>query len=264
MSSARASKTICLTEFVLWFENLLRNILRDERSKIVKKSDFYQTKNQHELNIFLRKCMQIFEIRLVTYRRDLDRVQYAQMWLTNDIFDVWYRKYESMNENLSWKLFKETLQKHFASQRLRIINMKQKLKELKQRLTIHVAVVCAFEQFRESTLKAISRKSTCESFVLRITFLHSWRNHIKTWKLHDENANREDSLVNRANWIESRHVKSISSKYFSKSESIEILNHDEQILRTRIVSTFQLNWRRTRIFFCVERIKSKISNFDSF
>jgi hypothetical protein len=109
MSSARASKTIRLTEFVLWFENLLRNILRDERSKIVKEFDFYQTKNQHELNIFLRKCMQIFEIRLVTYRKNLDRVQYAQMWFTNDIFDVWYRKYESMNEDLFWKLFKETL-----------------------------------------------------------------------------------------------------------------------------------------------------------
>jgi hypothetical protein len=79
MFSARASKTIRLNEFFLWFENILRNIFRDERSKIVKKFDFYQTKNQHELNTFFRKCMQVFEIRCVIYRMNVDRVQYAQM-----------------------------------------------------------------------------------------------------------------------------------------------------------------------------------------
>jgi hypothetical protein len=41
MSNAGASKMIRQTEFVLWFENILRNILRDERSKVVKESDFY-------------------------------------------------------------------------------------------------------------------------------------------------------------------------------------------------------------------------------
>jgi hypothetical protein len=30
-----------LIEFILWFENVLRNILRDERNKVVKKFDFY-------------------------------------------------------------------------------------------------------------------------------------------------------------------------------------------------------------------------------
>jgi hypothetical protein len=77
MSNARISKTIRLIKFVLWFENIFRNILRDERNKIVKKLDCYQIKNQHELNIFLRKCMQVFEIRFVIYRINLDRVQYA-------------------------------------------------------------------------------------------------------------------------------------------------------------------------------------------
>jgi hypothetical protein len=41
MSNARVSKTIRLIEFILWFENVLRNILRDERNKVVKKFDFY-------------------------------------------------------------------------------------------------------------------------------------------------------------------------------------------------------------------------------
>jgi hypothetical protein len=159
MSNARASKTIRLIKFVLWFENLLRNILRDERNKVVKEFDFYQTKNQHKLNIFLRKCMQIFEIRLVTYRKDLDRVQYAQMWFTNDIFDVWYRKYESMNEDLFWKLFKKTLQEHFASQRLRIINVKQKFKEFKQCFKQFVSQLCAHLNNLENQLSKRSHEN---------------------------------------------------------------------------------------------------------
>jgi hypothetical protein len=143
MSNARASKTIRQTQFVLWFENTLRNILRDERSKVVKESDFYQTKNQHELNIFLRKCMQVFEVRSVIYRINLDRVQYAQMWLSKNIFDVWNRRYESLNEKSIWNFFKETLQKHLAFQRLRVIDVSQKLKELKQRLKQSVSQLCA-------------------------------------------------------------------------------------------------------------------------
>ncbi len=143
MSNVRASKTIRLIEFILWFENALRNILRDERSKVVKKSDFYQTKIQHELNIFLRKCMQVFEVRSVIYRMNLDRVQYAQMWLTDDIFDVWNRRYEFLNENSIWKFFKKILQEHFAFQRLRLINVKQRFKELKQRLKQSMSQLCA-------------------------------------------------------------------------------------------------------------------------
>jgi hypothetical protein len=143
MSNARVSKTIRLIEFNLWFENVLQNIFRDERSKIVKKFDFYQTKIQHELNIFFRKCMQVFEIRFVIYRMNLDRVQYAQMWLTNHIFNVWNRKYEFLNENSIWEFFKNILQKHFAFQRFRLINVSQRFKELKQRFKQSMSQLCA-------------------------------------------------------------------------------------------------------------------------
>jgi hypothetical protein len=48
-----------------------------------------------------------------------------------------------MNEEFFWELFKKTLQKHFASQRLRLINVKQKLKQFKQRLKQFVSQLCA-------------------------------------------------------------------------------------------------------------------------
>jgi hypothetical protein len=88
MSSSRASEATCFAKFALWSKNFLKSILRDEREKLIKDFDFYQTKNQHELNIFLKKCVQVFEIRFVMYRINIDRVQYAQMWFIDDIFDV--------------------------------------------------------------------------------------------------------------------------------------------------------------------------------
>jgi hypothetical protein len=74
MSNARASEATRFAKFALWSKNFLKNILRDEREKLIKDLDFYQTKNQHELDIFLRKCVQVFEIRFVTYRMNMNRV----------------------------------------------------------------------------------------------------------------------------------------------------------------------------------------------
>jgi hypothetical protein len=65
------------------------------------------------------------------------------MWLTNDISDVWNRKYEFLNENSIWKFFKKILQEHFAFQRFRLINVKQRFKELKQRLKQSMSQLCA-------------------------------------------------------------------------------------------------------------------------
>ncbi len=143
--------------------------------------------------------------------------------------------------------------------------MIQKLKEFKQRFKQFVSQLCAHLNNLKNQLSEWSHEHQHDkSLILRITFLHSWRSHTKTWKLRDENANRKNNLVNRTNWVEFRHVELISSRDFSKFESIKISNHDEQILRTRNVSTFQLSLLKTKIFFCVEQNTLKISNFDSF
>ncbi len=129
---------------------------------------------------------------------------------------------------------------------------------------VDVAVVCAFRQLRESALRTISRASTCESFAFRTAFLYSRCSHTKAWKLHDKNANKRDNAIHRANWIESRHVESISSWDVSERESIEISDHDEQTLSARRVASSQLSWARSWLFVCVKRSKSKISDLSSF
>jgi hypothetical protein len=128
---------------------------------------------------------------------------------------------------------------------------------------VDVAVVCAFKQLRKSALKAISRASACESFVLRIAFLYSRCNHTKAWELHDKNADKKDNAIHRANWVEFRHVESISSWDVSERESIEISDHDEQTFDARRVASFQFNWARSWLFVCAKRSKSKVSDLSS-
>jgi hypothetical protein len=66
----------------------ISNAMKDERNKIIKNSDTYKSKKQIELDYFLRRCNQNFEIRSVIYRLDLDRVLYAQQFLVEKFFDV--------------------------------------------------------------------------------------------------------------------------------------------------------------------------------
>jgi hypothetical protein len=65
------------------------------------------------------------------------------MWFLKNIFDVWNRRYESLNKKSIWKFFKETFQEHFAFQRLRVINVNQKLKKFKQCLKQFISQLCA-------------------------------------------------------------------------------------------------------------------------
>jgi hypothetical protein len=65
------------------------------------------------------------------------------MWLTDDIFNVWIRRYEFLNENSIWKFFKKTFQKHFVFQRLCLINVNQRFKKLKQRFKQSMSQLCA-------------------------------------------------------------------------------------------------------------------------
>jgi hypothetical protein len=65
------------------------------------------------------------------------------MWFTNDIFNVWNRRYEFSNENSIWKFFKKIFQKHFIFQRFRLINVSQRFKEFKQRFKQSMSQLCA-------------------------------------------------------------------------------------------------------------------------
>jgi hypothetical protein len=125
-------------------------------------------------------------IRFVIYRMNLDRVQYAQMWLTNDIFNVWNRRYESLNENSIWKFFKKTFQKHFIFQRFHLINVSQRFKELKQRFKQLVSQLCAHlnhlkNQFSDDFIN-INVQIICFSHYIFIFVMQSYESMKTAWQ----------------------------------------------------------------------------------
>jgi hypothetical protein len=66
----------------------ISNVMKNKRNKIIKNLDIYKSKKQIELNYFLRRCNQDFEIRSVIYRLDLNRVLYVQQFFVKEFFDV--------------------------------------------------------------------------------------------------------------------------------------------------------------------------------
>jgi hypothetical protein len=187
LSNVRALEATRLAKFALWSKNFLKSILRDEREKLIKDLDFYQTKNQHELDIFLKKYVQVFEIRFVTYCMSIDRVQYAQMWFIDDIFDVWNWKYDFFVENFFWEFFKNVLQKHIASQKLRMFDVDQKFKKLKQRSKQFVSQLCAhFDNLENQFSTMFSKHQSMNNLLFAF---HSY--------IHDEIIRKHENCITK-------------------------------------------------------------------
>ena len=63
--------------------NLLMNLIQLNKEKLLKVRDFTSYKNSHqrELNVFIRECNEVFEIRRLIYNNDVDKILYAKNML---------------------------------------------------------------------------------------------------------------------------------------------------------------------------------------
>jgi hypothetical protein len=126
----RVSEFICVWELTI-FEVFVH--MRNERSYEVKDSKLYRVISQRELDTFNRMCIIVFAMRLIIYRYDLDKINYARNRIENDIAHIWYRHQEEiLVELITWDDFISILQKHLNSFRLRLLDTEKKSKELKQ------------------------------------------------------------------------------------------------------------------------------------
>ncbi len=67
---------------------MLNETMREKKNKIAKPMNNYEFLIQHKLNLFIRKCNQIFEIRSIIYRYDLNRIHFVQQYLIKNAADV--------------------------------------------------------------------------------------------------------------------------------------------------------------------------------
>jgi hypothetical protein len=60
-------------------------IMRHERYLNIIKFEIYKSNNSQELDIFIRVCQMMFDVRFVTYENDLHRINFVKSLLSNNV-----------------------------------------------------------------------------------------------------------------------------------------------------------------------------------
>jgi hypothetical protein len=115
-------------------------VMRHEKYLNIIKSEIYKSNNSQKLNIFIRICQMMFDVRFVIYENDFHRINFVKLLLSNIVseFDwVWQRYRLRLDETAksvsSWKQFCDFLKKQINLIKLRITIVEQKIKLLHQR-----------------------------------------------------------------------------------------------------------------------------------
>jgi hypothetical protein len=135
IEKTRMIKTAEFSETQLIF--LMNRIMIDELQKKkffkIMNSKKYKSTTQHDLNIFIRECREIFEIRRHIYFDDKNKILFVRSFLENVSTKNW-KKHQKIIDIIfiSWKQFIDFLQKHFNSKHLRLLETNVRLKKTRQ------------------------------------------------------------------------------------------------------------------------------------
>jgi hypothetical protein len=131
------AKTIKIAEFLEnKFVFLMNRIMIDkfQKKKFFKimNSKKYKNVTQHDLNIFIRKCREIFEIRRHIYFDDNNKILFVKSFLENVSTKNW-EKYQKIIDIIfiSWEQFIDFLQKYFNFKHLWLLETNAKLKKIR-------------------------------------------------------------------------------------------------------------------------------------
>jgi hypothetical protein len=139
-------------------------IMRHERYLNIIKSEIYKSNNSQKLNIFIRICQMMFDVRFVIYENDLHRINFVKFLLSNIVseFDwVWQRYWLRLDETAEsisfWKQFCDFLKEQINLIKLRITIVEQKIKLFHQRNNQSIAQLIAYlEVLEEQWFELIS------------------------------------------------------------------------------------------------------------
>ncbi len=130
-------KTIKIAEF---FEEILaaltnRSEIDDlQKKKLFKIVNFKKYRNiiQHDLNIFILECNEIFEIRHNIYANDKDKILFAKSFLDDVSAKNWERHQKTIDLiATSWFEFVDFLQEHFNLKHFKLLEINARLKKIR-------------------------------------------------------------------------------------------------------------------------------------
>ncbi len=132
------TKAIKIVEFSeIQLASLMNRIMIDELQKKkffkIMNSKKYKSTTQHDLNIFIRECRKIFEIRRHIYFDDKNKIFFVRNFLESVSTKNWERHQKIIDIIfIFWEQFIDFLQKHLNSKHLRLLETNVKLKKTRQ------------------------------------------------------------------------------------------------------------------------------------
>jgi hypothetical protein len=112
-------------------------IMRQKRYLKIIKSNIYKSNSSQKLNIFMKVCQIIFDVRSMIYQNDVHRINFVKSLLSNNVSGLdwaWQRYRLRLDETAKlvsiWKQFCDFLRKQMSSTKLRITVVDQKIKLL--------------------------------------------------------------------------------------------------------------------------------------
>jgi hypothetical protein len=192
-------------------------IMRHERYLNIIKFEIYKSNNSQELNIFIRICQMMFDVRSVIYENDFHRINFVKSLLSNIVSEldwVWqkYRlRFDETTKSISfWKQFCDFLKKQINLIKLRITIVEQKIKLLHQRNNQSIAQLIAYlEALEKQWLELISNNLRANNFLF---VLHEYFRK-KIVRKNVNVANRK--IVKKA----ARQMKVVKTKSHFKSQN---------------------------------------------
>ncbi len=126
-------------------------VMKHEKYLNIIKLEIYKNNNSQKLNIFIKVCQMIFDVRSIIYENYLHRINFVKSLLSNNVseFDwVWQRYRLRLDETAKlisfWKQFCDFLKEQINFIKLRMTIIKQKIKLFHQRNNQSIAQLIAY------------------------------------------------------------------------------------------------------------------------
>jgi hypothetical protein len=134
----------------------------------------YKKNNSQKLNIFVRACQIVFNVRSMIYQNDVHRINFIKLLLNNNVseFEWVWQKYQLRFDETTkfvffWKQFCEFLKEQINFIKLRITIVEQKMKLLHQRNNQSIAQLITYlEILKKQWFEFISNNLRASNFLL--------------------------------------------------------------------------------------------------
>jgi DNA-directed RNA polymerase beta subunit len=217
----------------------------------------YKRNNSQKLNIFVRACQIVFDVRSMIYQNDVHRINFVKFLLSNNVseFDWAWQKYrlrldETAKLVFIWKQFCDFLKKQINSIKFRITIVEQKIKLFHQRNNQSIIQLIAYlEALKKQWFEFISNSLRASNFLL---VLHEYlRKKIVRKNVNVASRKIVEETVRQIKTMKTKsHFKSLKSdhkqnkKQFANNKRFRNDHQDEIQLMT--IVTADSNQKKTR------------------